>query len=177
MELNLLERSEILGLPDKIIEQAKANTENDYLYSKSETKKEKYNYREMRSDIKSCIDKFKDTNLYYNSLISYRPKASTINSINEWVKYCKKGDPFSKLIDKRTDDLIWAREFYYYIYDVAKQLTLDEAIYFVDDFFKGKTEDNIARELGMSKTTLTEVKRSCLIKVSECLEFFVRNTY
>ena len=174
--IQFLEYSDILNLPKEIIRQANDHPEYDSILSERARNKN-YNYKEIRADIKSCIEQFKDTKYIYATLTNYHPKSSSTHSLNDWVKLSKKDDPFSKIVDKRTDDLIWAREFYHYMYDVAKQLTLAEAIYFVDDFFDGKTEDIIAGELGMSKTTLTKVKRSCLLKVNECLEFFIRNTY
>lgn len=48
---------------------------------------------------------------------------------------------------------------------VARELTLQEAVYLVDSLFCDRPEELISDKLSISVKTLTKVKKSCLVKV------------
>jgi len=161
MELDLT-FNKLVELPERIVEQTKDYGDViDYL---SPLEMSNYDYKEALEIITHLIRKFKDAKFKYNFPIenSIRINSSVGINLNSKNLSDKVGDVVANHIDNQ----IWVKQLYCTLLNAAPKLNRKEAIYFVDSFFKGMTEDCIAEHLRMSRLTLrNKVKKSCIIKL------------
>ena len=153
----------LLDLPNKIL-----NTSCDnavYLDLLSENIVNMYFYSNLRKDLEKVFDKFKDYKYLYSTNQNYSLTSSMSNLERVTVNSSKISDKVSSYVMKNVDLDIWANDFYNSLLRISNKLSYNEAIYFVDTFFCGKTEEFISEKLLICKASLQKIKKSCLVKV------------
>lgn len=133
----------------------------------SKRERDKYKIEELREIIDKRIEVFKDTKyLYqYSKELSDTLKASNYQP-KEVMTPKKLSSPQEDRVDPTVDRQIWANKFYYALIDsFSTKLTREESIYFIDSYFRNKTEEDIAAKIGICPDTLQKYKMSCLIKL------------
>ena len=68
-------------------------------------------------------------------------------------------------VEQYIDKLLFTTEIYNTLIKVSYKLTIDEAIYLVNTFLSHKSEEDIAEIIGVSKTYLQKIKKSCIVKM------------
>lgn len=133
----------------------------------SKRERDKYKIEELREIIDRRIEVFKDTKyLYqYSNELNNTLKASNYQP-KEVMTPRKLSSPQEDKVDPTVDRQIWANKFYYALIDsLSTKLTREESIYFIDSYFRNRTEDEIASKIGICPDTLQKYKISCLIKL------------
>lgn len=160
----------LLDLPNKILNASNDNT--SYLDLLSDDLVKKYFYSNLRKDLDKVFQKFKDYKYLYSTNENYSLSSSMKNLDNIVVSFNRNNDKVSNYVMKQVDLEIWASDFYNSLLSISNKLTYNEAIYFVDTFFCGKTEEFISEKLLICKASLQKIKKSCLVKV-----YFELNCY
>ena len=75
-----------------------------------------------------------------------------------------------KAVEKYVDKQILTTEIYNSILDVSNRLTNSECAYLINTFLQHKSEESIAEIIGISKTYLQRIKKSCIVKMWTELE-------
>ena len=171
--IEILDWQKVIGLPHDILHQAGEHLEFADLLSEKACKG--YDFKEIRTYISKFITRYKDAKYLYNSFDNYDTKITPCYILNESMQQKKNTDPFTNIIDKRTDDLIWIKQFYDYFIKFSIKLTDEEAKYFVESFFYNQAEDKIEQKIGISHYALKKIKKSCLVKVWHGLKVFEKD--
>lgn len=79
-----------------------------------------------------------------------------------------------KIIDNQIDGLIYVTDLYEAIIKASYKLTDDESIYLYNAFLEVLTEEEIAEIIGISRTYLQKIKKSCIVKLWVELNKFVK---
>lgn len=153
----------ILELPNDLLKTAEKYDE----YSELLRKKiyNEYDSKELKEKIVKKFERFKDAKYLYRYPIESCIKTTPTYQLREGMIPKQVSSKIEKVITQRVDDQMWAGCFYDTLMIVATKLTMQEAIYLVDSFFGNKSEDVIAEKLAICRTTLQNIKKSCLVKV------------
>lgn len=161
MELDLT-FNKLVELPEQIIEQTKKYGDIiDYL---SPVEMSRYDYKDALDVITHLITKFKDAMFIYNFPVENSIRINSLVGIN--VNSKNVSDKVGDIVANHVDKQLWVKQLYYTLLQAAPKLNKNEAIYFVDSFFKKQSEESIADTLMISRLTLrNKVKKSCIIKL------------
>lgn len=94
----------------------------------------------------------------------YSIKMSTNYEHNSNRSSNSNGSQMENFVDKYIDSMKREEEVCESLLKLSKKLTMEEMIYFINTFLLDKTEENIADTIGISKTSLQKIKKSCLVK-------------
>lgn len=139
-----------------------------YIQLLSENTVNTYYYTDLKKDLMSVFNKFKDSKHIIAVSNDYSLK-SNMSDLDAIKVTQGKSDKVSNYIEKKIDLSIWSKDIYYILLNLLKEITFQEALYLVSTFFDNKTEDTISEILEISKKSLYKIKKSCLVKIK--LEF------
>lgn len=161
MDLNLT-FEQLIELPNKIIEQTKKYGDVlDYL-SKDEINS--YDYDMIYDTIVYFMTKFKDAKFKYNFPLEDSIRSTSSVDIN--ISSGHMNDVIGNAVSNHIDKQLWVKRVYCALLEVAHRFNKNEAVYFVDSFFWGYSEEFISEYLRMNRITLrNKVKKSCIIKL------------
>ena len=169
MVKNNLTLKHILLVHEEIINNSRINNYNNLL---SEKATEKYYNVELKKQIQQIFRKFKD--LQY--IISFEDEYSIQSKTNKEIPSFSDGkisDPVGDYVEKNIDYYTWEENLYYTLLELSKKLKYEEAIYLIDSFFEGKSEEQISEKMLICRMTLQKIKKSCLVKIK--IEFARKN--
>lgn len=166
---DLVNLNQILHISDTIIHIQGKEIENVLL---KEDICNKHNVVLYKKKIKGLFEEIKTAKYLYqfpkdNIKITYQYQD------NGGVIQKPRMSSVEKIMDKQIDGLIHLTDLYNKIIEISYNLTHDESVYLVNAFLKAFTEEDIAEIIGISKTTLQHIKRSCIIKLYIGLEEFI----
>ena len=125
---------------------------------------EQYNYAESKKEIDKMMLKFEMARYKYSELPqptitpNYEVKYEMFtNNITD-----KVGNDVATKLDKFKE----ISAFYDKLSNIINTMTYTEKIYFIDSYFRKKSESFICEKLTMSSSSLSRVKVSCIIKVA-----------
>lgn len=98
------------------------------------------------------------TNYEYNPA---GPRISNSSKVEEAV---------TKYLDRQT----FAQNVYESLIHLSTKLTVEENVYLINTFLTHKSEEDIAEIIGISKTYLQKIKRSCIVKMWIDLEMYCK---
>lgn len=152
----------LVDLPNQIIEQTKQY--GDVLEYLSNEEMSHYNYKDILDNINLLVFKFKDAKFKYNFPLENSIKITS--SFDSNINSRNFTDTVGNMVSNYVDKQLWVKQTYYALLEAAPRLNRCEAIYFVDSFFKGFSEEIISEKLNMNRLTLrNKVKKSCIIKL------------
>lgn len=153
---------QLVEFPNQIIEQTRKYGEVlDYL---SKEEMNKYDYKMILEKITNSMAKFKDAKFKYK--FPLEDSISIPSSVGIKIPSKKISDKVGDAVSNYVDKQLWVKQIYYALLKAAPKLNRTEAIYFVDSFFKGYSEEVISEKLRMNRVTLrNKVKKSCIIKL------------
>lgn len=154
--------NKLVELPDQILE--KTNKYGDVIDYLSPIEMSRYDYKDALNTITYLVTKFKDAMFVYNFPIESSININSATGIN--INSKNLADKVGDMVANHVDKQLWVSQLYYTLLEAAPKLNKNEAIYFVDSFFKKISEERIAETLMMSRVTLrNKVKKSCIIKL------------
>ena len=152
-----------LNLPDKILNVAKSPNSN-YLSLLDENTCNKYFYVGLRKDLLNIINKFNEQK--YSFSINDKNIISSSSLELKENKFTKNySDRVFIFVQQKIESEKLTLNIYNKIISLSYKLTFAEAIYFINSFFAKIGEEAISEKLGISRTYLQKIKKSCLVKM------------
>ncbi len=161
--MDILTLDKILDLPNEVLKTSKKYDEFSEPLRKSVI--DQYNIKEIKEEITKKFNKFKDAKYYYNFQLEQLINLVPDYALKDYETSKSTESSVENIVQKQEDGKIWVSIFYKTLIHVSAKLTLNEAIYLVDSFFRNKSEEFIAERLHICKQTLQGIKMSCLVKV------------
>lgn len=149
------------------VEETLNNIVKDYDYKNDYIDEEicnQYNTLSIKASLTKLFNHFKSARYLYDFSIDEKINITSNYEIKveQFQQSCKSADEYK--VDNNIDKKILTTNIYYSLKSLCKNITGDEFIYLMGTFFKKQTEEDIADLIGISKTYLQKVKKSCLIK-------------
>lgn len=152
---------DFVELPDIMLDNSK-NVK--YIQLLSEKTIENYYYTNLKKDLDTIFNKFKDSKYFicYQSEFDLKSNASSLELVRSTNTV---NDKIGEFIERKVDLSIWSKDLYNILIGLSEQLTINEVYYLTFAFFDDKTEDEISYLLSVSKKGLYKIKKSCLVKL------------
>lgn len=117
----------------------------------------------MKKELFYYFERFKDIKYYYKFPKNVYSKISLQNNVSKYNNHIN--DIVGNLVENSSTDSVWLENFYKCMLNISSKLTFQEAIYLVDTFFVGHSEEMISEKLGICRATLQKIKKSCIVKL------------
>lgn len=125
-----------------------------------------YDIIEIKKKLQSLFTSFKSARYLYEFPVecsisisaNYDEKLGSFTQRNNVSK-------IEQAIQKYTDKQLHTTNVYNTIMILSLKLTGDESIYLINTFLAHKSEDDIAEMIGVSKSYLQKIKKSCIVKM------------
>ena len=124
-----------------------------------------YNILENRKKLLTLFSKFNSAKYLYHFPPAENIKVSNNYDINESSFQRSAISQVENAVERYVDKQILTTKIYQSLLVVSSKLTNDEATYLINTFMAHKSEDDIADIIGISKTYLQKVKKSCIVKM------------
>ena len=154
---------QLVNICDAIKENVKIKSNQNELLSE-----EILNYYDILNERKKLLklfENFKSARYLYKFPIS---DTIRINPIYESKEICFQKSSKSQIenaVEKYVDKQILTTEIYNSILNVSNRLTNSECVYLINTFLQHRSEESIAEIIGISKTYLQRIKKSCIVKM------------
>lgn len=149
---------------------------SDYIKSASETNEEynelidekicdNYDITDIKNKLVELINKFKSARYLYEFPIGESIKVTPTYERDESFHQRNNVSQVEKAIERKVDKQLLTTDIYNSIIKVSYKLSNSEVIYLINTFLTHKSEEDIAELIGISKTYLQKIKKSCLVKM------------
>ena len=125
-----------------------------------------YDIIEIKKKLQSLFTSFKSARYLYEFPVECSISISA--NYEEKLGGFTQSNNISKIeqaIQKYTDKQLHTTNVYNTIMILSLKLTGDESIYLINTFLAHKSEDDIAEMIGVSKSYLQKIKKSCIVKM------------
>lgn len=124
-----------------------------------------YDILEDKKKLLELFSKFKSARYLYDFPVEENIK--TTSSFDERVGFTQRSttSQVENAVSRYVDKQLLTTNIYNSILKVSYKLTSDEVIYLINTFLTHKSEDDIAELIGISKTYLQKIKKSCIVKM------------
>ena len=125
----------------------------------------RYDILENKKKLQDLFAKFKSARYLYDFPIEENIKTTPV--YEERVGFTQRSttSQVENAIVRYLDEMIHTTDVYNSLMKVSYKLTGDEVIYLINTFLTHKSEDDIAELIGISKTYLQKIKKSCIVKM------------
>ena len=160
---NIVTLNQLLNINDTIKTNAKEQEDCNQLLD--EFICNSYDILENKQKLLKLFSRFKSARYLYDFPIEDQIKTTT--SYNDQIVFTQRSNTsqVENAVQKYCDEQIHTTNVYYSILKVSYKLTGDEVIYLINTFLTHKSEDDIAEIIGISKTYLQKIKKSCIVKM------------
>ena len=149
---------------------------SDYIKSASSTNEEynelidekicdQYDITDIKNKLVELINKFKSARYLYEFPIGESIKVTPTYERDESFHQRNNVSQVEKAIERKVDKQLLMTDIYNSIIKVSYKLSNSEVIYLINTFLTHKSEESISEILGISKTYLQKIKKSCLVKM------------
>lgn len=126
---------------------------------------ENYNVLDIKQQLLYLFSKFQSARYFIKTPIEEKPLVlSPTFARREGYKYFNES-MVENAVATLVDNEILLTSIYNHLIMVARKLTIDEVEYFYYTFITHRTEETIAFKMGVCKTSLQRIKKSCLVKL------------
>lgn len=160
---NVVTLNQLLNVSSTIQDNASKNAEYNELLD---------NYVCMQYDIlsdKEKLDKlfssFKSARYLYDFPLEEQVSITPSYEYKESFTQRSITSQVENAVQRYVDMQILTTDIYYSIMKVSYKLTNDEVIYLINTFLAHKSEEDIAEIIGISRTYLQRIKKSCIVKM------------
>ena len=153
---------QLVNICDAIEQNVKiSNSQNELL---GEDLLNYYDILNERKKLLKLFDNFKSAKYLYKFPVSNAMRITPTYESKEICFQKSSQSQIEKAVEKYVDKQILTTEIYNTILDVSSRLTNSECVYLINTFFQHKSEESIAEIIGISKTYLQRIKKSCIVK-------------
>lgn len=129
-----------------------------------------YDIADMRDNLYKLFAKFKSARYLYDFPVESNIKISSNYVLREEEVQRSTTSQIENAIERYVDKQLLTTEIYNSILKVSYKLTGDEVVYFINTFLSRKSEEEISEIIGVSRTYLQKIKKSCIVKLWVNLE-------
>lgn len=131
-----------------------------------------YNIISIKKSLLELFSKFKTARYFINVPLENNVYSSNSYTVNSHIKSNMKANRLENTVMNYVDKQAWLMRFYDSIMNLGSKLTCSEMEYFLLTFLSNRTEEDIAYKLGICKTSLQKIKKSCLVKMWLEFQFY-----
>lgn len=124
-----------------------------------------YNLVDIKKKLKVLFSQFKSARYLYDFPISQNIKITSNLELRENSFVANNKSKIEQVTEKYIDKQLYTTDVYNSIIKASYNLTNDEVVYLINTFLTHKSEDDIAEIIGISKTYLQKIKKSCIVKL------------
>lgn len=155
--------NQLLNIKDLIADNSKSYSDDnelleDYVLGQ-------YDTIHIREELLKLFADFKSARYLYDFPLDENIKITSSTSNHEVSTQKNTTSQIEKAIEKYIDKQLLTTDIYNSIIKVSYKLTNDEVLYLTYTFLTYKSEEYIAELIGISKSYLQKIKKSCLIKL------------
>ena len=165
---NVVTLNQLINISDYIKEIADQNKQHNELLS--EKIYNSYDTSYIRNNLLELFNRFKSARYLYEFPLDSSVKLTSNYNLNEACHQSNNASQVEQIIEKHIDKQLLTTNIYFSIIKVSYKLSNEEVIYLINTFFTHKSEEDIANIIGISKTYLQKIKKSCLVKMWVDLE-------
>ncbi len=129
-----------------------------------------YDTSDMREKLYKLFATFKSARYLYDFPVESDIKISPNYEFHEEMVQRSTTSQIENAIERYVDKQLLTTDIYNSILKVSYKLTGDEVIYFINTFLNRKSEEEISEIIGISRTYLQKIKKSCIVKMWVDLE-------
>lgn len=159
---DILTLDKIFSLPNTILHNSELL--NEYTKMLDEDYYNKFNIVEIKLDLDQFFKKFNNLKYTYRYNISTGNKIISNYDFGSVINSYIKSDKTAVLACNIIDSTALLNEISNAMINLSNKLTIEEAVYFVNEFFGNLSETKIADNLRICRNTLQKIKKSCLVK-------------
>ena len=160
---NVVTLNELINISDYIKKVAEKNKQQNELLSEQVCNS--YDTSYIRSNLLELFNKFKSAKYLYEFPLDSSIKLTPSYTLDEACHQLSNVSQVEQIIENHIDKQLLTTNIYNSIIKVSYKLSNEEVIYFINTFISRKSEEDIANIIGISKTYLQKIKKSCLIKM------------
>ena len=161
--MNIVTLDQLLSIKNVLIQNASNYNEDNQLLN--EFICDQYDYLKYRKLLKDLLTKFKLAKYLYNFPIENDIKITPNYELKENSVTNSNVSKVEKAVERYMDKQMLTTDIYNSLVKLSKKLTNSEAVYLINTFINTKSEDDIAEIIGISKTYLQKIKKSCIVKM------------
>ena len=165
---NVVTLNQLINISDYIKEIADQNKQHNELLSEEVCNS--YDTSYIRNNLLELFNRFKSARYLYEFPLDSSIKLTPTYSFDGSCHQLSNVSQVEQIIEKHIDKQLLTTNIYFSIIKVSYKLSNEEVIYLINTFFTHKSEEDIANIIGISKTYLQKIKKSCLVKMWVDLE-------
>ncbi len=165
--------NELMNISDYIKDISKENEKYNELIDEKIC--DQYNTVYIKNRLIDLFSDFKSARYLYNFPIGESIKTTSNYEIDESFHQRNNVSQVEEAIKKHIDKQLLTTDIYNSILKVSYKITGDEVVYLINTFLMRKSEEDIAEIIGISKTYLQKIKKSCLVKMWTDLRQYCEN--
>lgn len=124
-----------------------------------------YDILENKKKLQELFAKFKSARYLYDFPIENNIRTTPVYEERIGFSQRTATSQVENAVVKHLDEMIYTTDIYNSLMKASYKLTGDEVIYLINTFLIHKSEDDIAELIGISKTYLQKIKKSCIVKM------------
>lgn len=153
---------QLLNVSDAITDNASRNSKENQLLE--EFICNQYDSQNIKQKLLKLFATFKSARYLYDFPIAENIKINSNYELHEGGFQKSTVSQVEKAVDQYIDKQLLTTNIYHSIIKLSYKLTNEEVIYLISTFLIHKSEESIAEIVGISKTYLQKIKKSCLVK-------------
>lgn len=155
--------NQLLNVSDMIKGNADANSKVNQLLD--EYICHQYDTIYIKDELLKLFAEFKSARYLYDFPVEENVSISPTYEVHEGFTQRSTASQVENAVSRYVDKQLHTTDVYHSLIKVSYKLTNDEVVYMTNTFFTHKAEESIAEIIGISKTYLQKIKKSCLVKL------------
>lgn len=160
---NVVSLNQLLNVSSAIQENAVKNEKFNELLDDYICKQ--YNIVSIKDSLEKLFYSFKSARYLYDFPLEDSISISPSYEYKESFTQKSTASQVENAIQRYVDKQILTTNVYYSIMKVSHKLTNDEVVYLINTFLTRRSEEEIAELIGISRSYLQKVKKSCIVKM------------
>lgn len=124
-----------------------------------------YDCQDIKQKLLKLFAKFKSARYLYDFPVEENIKTTPNYDTREYSSQRSTASQVENAVARFVDKQLLTTDIYNSIIKVSYKLTKSEVVYLINTFLDHQAEESIAEIVGVSKTYLQKIKKSCLVKM------------
>ena len=168
--MNIVTLNELVNIAETINDNVQKNYEKNQLLPDAFF--DQYDILEEKRQLECLFSKFKASKYLYDFPAEDSISYNSSYELREGFTQKSTASKVENAVERYFDKKILTTDIYNSILKLSNKLTISESIYFINTFINHISEEKIADIIGISKTYLQKIKKSCIIKMWVDLQIY-----
>lgn len=160
---NVVTLNQLLNVGNAIQDNATKNEQYNELLDDYICKQ--YDIVSNKEKLEKLFSSFKSARYLYDFPLEESVSISPSYEYKESFTQRSTTSQIENAVQRYIDKQMLTTDIYYSIMKVSYKLTNDEVVYLINTFLIHKSEEDIAEIIGISRTHLQKIKKSCIVKM------------